>query len=92
MQEGKETLSLFKKIIKKVLKEENLSRNEWHVGKVSSVISTKLLNVYVNGSTIVQKIPCNPNVTFSVGEEVWVHFVNGDSKNKFVPYKRAIAT
>lgn len=77
------------KVVESILKEKNLLVGEWHLGTVSSVISSYVLSVFVNGSSTAQVIPCNPNIPFSNGDEVWVHFVNGDSSNKFVPYKRA---
>lgn len=83
-------ISLIKEIVYVILKNEGLLRGEWNNGVVESVISPKMLTVKINGSNVAQKVPCNPSVTFEVGDEVFVHFVNGDSKNKFVPYKRGI--
>jgi hypothetical protein len=82
-------LEAVNKVVESVLKEKNLLTGEWHLGKVAGVISSYALSVYVNGSSTTQTIPCNPSTPFSVGDEVWVHFVNGDSTDKFVPYKRA---
>jgi len=86
----KKFLLKVKKIIYSVLQNEKLLQREWHLGTVESVIDSKTLSVYVNGSTTPQTIPCNPDITFAVGDKVFVHFVNGDSRNKFVPYKRGI--
>ena len=79
-----------RKIVYQILNNENLLRREWHLGKVESVIDAKTLMVFVNGSTISQKITCNPSVTFAVNDEVWVLFINGDSKDKFVISKRGV--
>ncbi|MMZ57279.1 hypothetical protein D1872_191990 [compost metagenome] len=77
-------------IVYTVLNDEKLSRGEWRVGKVKSVTSPYSLSVYIDGSEVPQTVPCNPDVVFNTGDEVWVHFVNRDSKNKFVPYKRGV--
>lgn len=90
MQDNKTFVTTLKKLIYKILEEENLLKGEWHLGKVASVIDYKTLTVYVDGSTTAQTISCNPNITFNINDEVWVHFVNGDSKNKFIPYKRGL--
>ncbi|GIM47652.1 hypothetical protein DNHGIG_32010 [Collibacillus ludicampi] len=29
-------------------------------------------------------------LTPNVGDEVWVHFVNEGSRNKYIPYKRGV--
>lgn len=78
------------KKIYSILREKRILGGEWHLGKVESVISSKKISVYVDGSDTPQRIPCNPDVTFNVGDHVWVIFVNGDSRNKFVLSKRAI--
>lgn len=83
-------INLIKRIVENVLRSYGLLQGEWHHGKVAEVISNKSLRVYVNASNVAQKIPCNPDVVFEVGSEVWVHYVNKDSKNKFVPYKRGV--
>lgn len=90
MQDNKTFMSTLKTLIYKIIEESNIINCEWHVGKVANIIDSKTLTVYVDGTTVAQKIPCNPDITFSANDEVWVHFVNGDSKNKFVPYKRAV--
>jgi hypothetical protein len=85
-----ELYEIIEKMIYQVLRENRLLFGEWQLGKVAEVISEKRLKVYVNGSDVAQTIPCNPDVMFSVDDEVWVIFVNGDSKNKFVLCKRAV--
>lgn len=78
-----------KKIVYFILRKENILQNQWHVGTVSSVLSRYRLKVYIDGSDIEQLIPCNPNIEFVEGEKVWVLYINGDSKNKYVPFKRS---
>jgi hypothetical protein len=90
LDKGKGFFESMKMLIHQELKKERLLIGEWHNGKVESVISSKLLSVYVDGSTTPQKIPCNPDVTFAAGDEVFVQFINRDTKNKFVPYKRGV--
>lgn len=85
-------ISIVTQIVQTVLQNNNVLQGEWHLGKVESVVSNYALNVYVDGSLIPQVIPCNPNIRFIPNDEVWVHYVNGDSKNKFIPYKRATGT
>lgn len=77
-------------IVYNILNKEKLLRGEWHHGDVDTVISSTSIRVFVDGSSISQIIPCNPDVTFKSGDKVFVHFVNGNSSDKFVPYKRGI--
>jgi hypothetical protein len=79
-----------KKIIYAILRKENILQGQWHMGKVEEVLSNKLLSVYIDGSDEAQKIPCNPDVSFSQEDKVFVLYVNGNSKDKFVPFKRGI--
>lgn len=79
-------------IVCQVLHNEGLMKDEWHLGVVTQVISPYSLSVKVNGSSNSQTIPCNPNVNFFVDDNVFVHYVNGNSANKFVPFKRATGT
>lgn len=83
-------IDMISKIVYTILDNENVLRGEWHNGKVDKVNSSTSLTVFVDGSKTSQIIPCNPSITFESGDEVFVHYVNGDSKNKFVPYKRGI--
>lgn len=83
-------LEFVERIVYSVLRKNNILLGEWHLGKVKTVLSTKLLEVYVDGSDVAMKIPCNPDVTFAVGDEVFVQFINRDTKNKFIPYKRGV--
>jgi hypothetical protein len=86
----------FERIIRqqiyKILQEEKLLQGEWHLGKVDGILSRYSLRAFIDGSETSYSIPCNPNIIFTVGDEIWVHFVNGDSKNKFASYKRATGT
>lgn len=78
-----------RKIALNLLQEYNLNTPQWHLGKVQSIVSSYMLNVTVNGSSTVQKIPCNPDINFNVNDEVFVMYMNGDTRAKFVPFKRA---
>jgi len=84
-----EFLDIVRSIFYTELKKLNKLTGEWHLGKVNSVISPYVLSVFVDGSTSAQNIPCNPNIIFNKDEEVWVHYINGNPMDKFVPYKRA---
>lgn len=87
---NEELIQVITSIIQNELKNANLQTGQWHLGTVSQVKTSKMLSVFVDGSTTAQDIPCNPDVTFAVGSKVFVLYVNGDTKNKFVPFKRAI--
>ena len=87
--DDKKFYEFVREIVKSELSKQNLVGN-WHLGKVSSIVNSKQLKVYVDGGTIEQTIPCNPSVTFAVNDEVWVVYVNGNSKDKFVLSKRAV--
>lgn len=78
------------KVVESILRNKGLTNGQWHMGKVEEVLSNKLLSVYIDGSDEAQKIPCNPDVSFSQEDKVFVLYVNGNSKDKFVPFKRGI--
>lgn len=78
-----------KKIVYIILRKENLLQGQWHIGTVKTVLSPYMLDVYVDGSENSQKIPCNPDIKFLEGEKIWILYINGDNRNKFVPFKRA---
>lgn len=91
LNEAKQKLYiLIKEIVLTVLHNEKLYKTDWHLGKVEKVISPTMLSVFVDGSNVSQRIPCTPKVSFSVGDEVYVLFVNGKSVDKFVPFHRGI--
>ncbi|MCY9599131.1 hypothetical protein PC41400_08100 [Paenibacillus chitinolyticus] len=77
-----------RQIVNIELKENNLAIGHWHLGTVMKVKNKTLLSISINGSATSQDVPCNPDVNFIKGDLVYVVYVNGDSKNKFVPYKR----
>lgn len=79
-------------IIYNVLNENKLLNNQWHVGKVDSILSPTKLKVFVDGSETSLTVSCNPDITFNVGDYVWVIFINGNPRDKFVISKRAIST
>lgn len=77
-------LEKVKKIIYTILRKEKLLQSEFHFGKVNQVISTKQLSVFIDGDTTAQTVRCNPDVTFNVGDNVLIVFVNNDPKSKIV--------
>lgn len=79
-------------IVKTEINNLGLMMGNWQLGVVKSVISPKKLSVLINGSTEAQEVPCNPDVPFSEGDNVFVIFVNGDPRNKFVMNRRALIT
>lgn len=85
-----ETLDIIRAIVKNEIRNAGLLTGQWRLGTVASVISNKKLMVKVDGSETAQEIGCNPDGNFSVNDEVWVIFINGDSKNKFVISRRAV--
>jgi hypothetical protein len=86
----------FYKIIQDVVKSEisNLGLNlgNWQLGIVESVVSPKKLKVFINGAKVSQEVPCNPDVAFAAGDNVFVIFINGDQRNKYVMSRRALIT
>ena len=89
-QKQDELIQFVRQMIYDILDDERLLQGEWQHGKVAEVISDKMLGIYVNGSTVVQKIPCNPSINFTIGDEVWVVYINRNSKDKFVLSKRGV--
>lgn len=85
-----ELINIISTVVQNELKKSNLHNGQWHLGTVDQVKTSKLLSVFVDGSTTAQDIPCNPDITFTVGSRVFVLYVNGDTKNKFIPFKRGI--
>ena len=84
-------ISIVQNIVEKLLDKMGFFVSEWHMGKVESINTNGTLNVYIDASTTVTpSIPANPDVTFSVNDEVWVHFINRKPNNLFIPYKRQI--
>ncbi|OZB98008.1 hypothetical protein [Paenibacillus sp. XY044] len=88
---GKEYVyKLISEIVRTEIRNLGLLSGEWHLGTVDSIVSTKKINVFIDGSTSSQTIPCNPDVAFKPGDHIYVIFVNGDSKDKFALCKRGI--
>jgi hypothetical protein len=72
------------KIVYSILRKEKLLQSEFHIGKVEEVISDRQLSVFVDGSNTSQKIKCNPDVTFTVNDQVIVIFINNNPNSKYV--------
>ena len=77
-------------MVEVALNEHKLLQGEWQHGKVVEVLSSKMLALSINGSEVSQKVPCNPDIVFNVGDEVWVVYINRNSNDKFVISRRAI--
>jgi len=77
-------------IVLDVMRTQGLLVGQWHLGTVDQIVSTTKLKVFVDGSEISQTISCNPDVVFGVGNHVWVIYINGNPRDKFVLTKRAI--
>lgn len=78
------------KVVIKLLDKFGLLNGQWHLGEVTEIISNTKLKVKVDGSDLAQTLSCNPDVTFQIGDHVWVIFINGNARDKFVISKRAI--
>jgi hypothetical protein len=83
----------FYEMVRTIVRDELKSQNivgQWHLGTVTEVTDTKQLKVIVDAGELSQTIPCNPSVTFAVNDEVWVVYINGNARDKFVLCKRAV--
>lgn len=78
------------KIIYKILEKENVLQSEWLLGKVDVVVDSKTLKCFINGSATSLTVNCNPDVTFHVGDEIWIICVNNNPINKFALCRRGI--
>jgi hypothetical protein len=87
-----ELVSLITNIVYTVLNNEGVLRGPWRLGKVESVVSNNLLRVYIDDSETAQTVPCDPDKNFIAGDDVYVVYINGDPKDKFVTHKRATGT
>lgn len=79
-----------KEIVLDVMKAEGAFVGQWHLGTVDTIVSPTKLKVFVDGSTVSQTVSCNPDVTFTKGNYVWVVYINGNPRDKFVLSRRAI--
>lgn len=87
---NKQNYDVIVEIVKDILRKEGLLVGNWHLGIVNEVISSTKLKVMVDGGTSAQTVSCNPDIIFSEGDHVWVVFINGNARDKFVLCKRAI--
>jgi hypothetical protein len=87
---NKQIYDLIKSIVVEEIKAQGLLIGQWHLGVVNSVVDSKFLSVFIDGSTTAQNIPYNPSVSFIPNEEIWVVYINGNSKDKFALCKRAV--
>lgn len=79
-----------KNIVYSILNKNNLLQGNWHVGKVDTVVSPTRLYCFVDGSNTSQLIASNPDVTFSPNDEIFIIFINNNSKDKFALCKRGM--
>lgn len=86
----KQFYDFIKNTVEDILAAQGLLTGQWHLGTVDQVISPTKLKVFVDGSDVSQTISCNPDVAFAVGNHVWVIYINGNPRDKFVLSKRAI--
>ncbi|WP_336786968.1 hypothetical protein [Paenibacillus sp. MMO-177] len=78
-------------IVVKVLEKYGLLVHEWHLGKVSALREDGSLDVFIDGNPVATpSVPANPEIIFTVGDYVWVHYVNRNPNNLFIPYKRYV--
>lgn len=90
MQQDK-FIEIIQKIVMNLLEKMGFLVHEWHLGKVNKVNENGTLDIFIDGSDFsTPSIPANPDVDFSEGDYVWVHFINRNPNNLFVPYKRQI--
>lgn len=90
MDQSQMFLNGVQKIVYSILSKENLLQGEWHLGIVDEVISATTLRVRVDGSPTAQLVQCNPNVVFKQDDHVFVIYVNGNSKDKYVLAQRSV--
>lgn len=77
-----------KKLVYKILSNENLLQSEFHLGKIDTIINSKSVKCFIDGGSVSLTIPCNPDVTFHAGDEVIVIFINNSPLNKYVISRR----
>lgn len=87
-----ETYKVIRDIAREELKALNLDIKPWHQGKVNQIISPTTLKVFVDGSDIAQTIPCSKNEPYTVGDEVWIVYINNNPRDKFVFGLRGLST
>lgn len=90
MNRGQSIHDLIERTVLKILDRYGVLQGQWRLGVVTQVISPTKLKVKIDGGTQPQTVSCNPDITFAVGNNVWVIFINGNGRDKFVISKRAI--
>jgi hypothetical protein len=90
LNNGFDLLNTVEQLVLKVLDSNRLLTGNWHLGSVDQIISAGKLKVFVDGSDTSQTVSCDPDKTFSQGDHVWVVFINGNPRDKFVISKRAV--
>ncbi|MDT0160259.1 hypothetical protein [Bacillus sp. AG4(2022)] len=90
MRNNKQDYDAIVEIVKNTINSLGLQVGQWHLGKVTEVVSLTKLKVIVDDGQFAQTVSCNPDITFAVDDQVWVIFINGNPRDKFVLSKRAV--
>jgi hypothetical protein len=90
MNISKKLIETIENVVMQVLQRLNLLQGQWRLGTVVSVESTTKLKVQIDGSETVQSVPCNPDITFSPNDRIFVININNNPNDKFAISKRAI--
>lgn len=77
-----------KQIVYKILEKEGLLKTPFRLGVIDTVVSTKQVKAFIDGSTQSQILPCNPDVTFAPGDDVYI--IQNGLVDKFVLCKRGV--
>ncbi len=77
---------MIENVIEQKFDEYGLKRNQFRYGKVESVISPNSLRVFIDGSDVPITVQCDPDKTFSIGDEVLIIEIN--KTTRFVISKR----
>lgn len=81
-------IETIKTVIYDELGKSGLLNGTFKFGRVEKVLSNTRLSVYEGGSRQTQVIHCNPDINFSIGDEVFIQYVNGNPRDKFIPYRK----
>ena len=91
MKQEEKFIQVVQQIVRNILEKMGLLVNEWHLGTVYDVNEDGTLNLFIDGSyTLTPSVPANPDLDFLENDLVWVHFVNRNPNNLFVPYRRLL--
>lgn len=83
-------IALVQNIVRTEINNLGLLQGQWHLGVVDTIVDAKFLNTFIDGSIVSQKIPFNPSVTFAIGDNILILYVNGNSRDKYAFAKRTV--